>query len=39
MTQHQGAVNTPAHVTQDRKLLIKMVKANGLVNRDFGGTG
>jgi len=37
VVQHQQSVSASSlHATQDRKLLVKMVKANGLVSKDFG---
>jgi len=35
-TQRQGLVTASSRAAQDRRLLVKMVKANGLVSKDFG---
>jgi len=33
--QYRGSANVSARSSQDKKLLVKMVKANGLVSKDF----
>jgi len=38
VAQRPGLANASPRATRDGKLLVKMVKANGLVGKDFGSS-